>query len=256
MLVYAGFTMLKKERHAFILQQLNIHNRVTSSDLLKRLSVSEDTIRRDLQELADEGKLIKVHGGALSRSLHFTLSANDIYLPKEKKIIAQKAASLVQDGMVVLLSGGTTISELIHHLAPDLSATFITPSIPIALELMNHTGSEVIFLGSKLHKVAQIAIGAELSQQLERIHADVCLLGTNAIDRKAGITENEWEVAEVKRLMCRAARQVVALAISEKLNTVQPFRVCKPSGIHALVTEFDPHDGRLLAYREAGINCL
>jgi DeoR/GlpR family transcriptional regulator of sugar metabolism len=114
----------------------------------------------------------------------------------------------------------------------------------------------VIFLGSKLHKVAQIAIGAELSQQLERIHADVCLLGTNAIDRKAGITENEWEVAEVKRLMCRAARQVVALAISEKLNTVQPFRVCKPSGIHALVTEFDPHDGRLLAYREAGINCL
>ncbi|MCU0335563.1 MAG: DeoR/GlpR family DNA-binding transcription regulator [Chitinophagaceae bacterium] len=227
-----------------------------SNDLLQRLAVSEDTIRRDLQELAEEGKLIKVHGGALSRSLHFTLSANDIYLPKEKKTIAQKAATLVQDGMVVLLSGGTTIRELIHHLAPELSATFITPSVPIALELMNHTGSEVIFIGNRLHKVAQIAIGAELTRQLASIQADVCLLGTNAIDSKAGITENEWEVAEVKKSMCQAARQVVALAISEKLNTVQPFQVCKASAVHAVVTEFEPHDERLAAYRSAGIQCI
>ena len=65
--------MLKKERHAFIIQQLNIHNTVLSSDLSTQLGVSEDTIRRDLQELSEDGNLIKVHGGALSNAFHFTL---------------------------------------------------------------------------------------------------------------------------------------------------------------------------------------
>ena len=78
--------MLKKERQAYIIQQINVHNKVLSSDLSAQLDVSEDTVRRDLQELSEEGKLIKVHGGALSKSFHFTLETNTIYsLPEKKK---------------------------------------------------------------------------------------------------------------------------------------------------------------------------
>ena len=162
--------MLKKERHAYIIQQINVHNKVLSSDLSVQLTVSEDTVRRDLQELSEEGKLIKVHGGALSKSFHFTLESPAIYSFPEKRSIALKAIPLIKDGMLVLLSGGTTIRELVKALPPDLNATFITVSIPIALELLEHPSSEVIFIGNKLLKNAQMSVGAEVIQRLGQLH--------------------------------------------------------------------------------------
>src|SRR5215218_7214321 len=104
--------MLKRERQAYILHQVNLHNKVLSADLSQHINVSDDTIRRDLQELAEAGKLIKVHGGALSYSFgNSHHSAHHVYSFKEKKIIAQKAASLIRDGMFVVTGGGTTLIE-------------------------------------------------------------------------------------------------------------------------------------------------
>ncbi|MFN4006418.1 MAG: DeoR/GlpR family DNA-binding transcription regulator [Chitinophagaceae bacterium] len=248
--------MLKKERQAFIIQQINIHNKVLSADLCQHLNVSEDTIRRDLQELAEEGKLIKVHGGALSSSFHFTLQNNNIYSLPQKQVIAQKALSLIKDGMIVLLSGGTTIRELIKSLPQNLNATFITISIPAALELLEHPTSEVIFIGNKLSKSAQIAVGAEVVEKLKSIKADICFIGTNSIDAKEGITDMEWEIIEVKKAMIAASQQVISLAISEKLNSVQKLKVCEPSAINYLITELNPNDQSLQAYKKAGITVL
>ena len=102
--------MLKIERQTFILHQVNLHNKVLSNDLSKQIKVSDDTIRRDIQQLAEEGKVIKFHGGALSPSFHNTHSSSkDVYAYQQKKIIAQKAISLIKDGMFVLTTGGTTI---------------------------------------------------------------------------------------------------------------------------------------------------
>lgn len=248
--------MLKKERQAFIIQQLNIHNKVLSSDLSVQLNVSEDTVRRDLQELSEEGNLLKVHGGALSNSFHFTLQNNQIYSLSEKKSIAQKAAGLITDGMFVLLSGGTTIRELIKALPPKLNATFITVSVPIALELMNHPGSEVIFIGNKLLKSAQIAVGAEVVQRLGEIRADLCFLGTNSIDAEEGITDLEWEVIEVKKAMIRASQKVVSLAIAEKLNSIQRLKVCPIGSVDILITELDAANPTLAPYIAKGLGVL
>jgi DeoR/GlpR family transcriptional regulator of sugar metabolism len=105
--------MLKIERQSFILHQVNLHNKVLSTDLSNQMKVSDDTIRRDIQQLAEEGKVIKFHGGALSPSFHNThTSSNDVYAYQQKKIIAQKAVSLVTDGMFILTTGGTTIIEM------------------------------------------------------------------------------------------------------------------------------------------------
>ncbi|MBA4198456.1 MAG: DeoR family transcriptional regulator [Chitinophaga sp.] len=248
--------MLKKERQAYIIQQINIHNKVLSSDLCEQLTVSEDTVRRDLQELHEEGILTKVHGGALSKSFHFTLQKNTIYQQPEKKIIAQKAAELIQDGMFVLLSGGTTIIELIKALPDDLAATFITVSVPTALELLNHPNSEVIFIGNKLSKAAQIAVGGEVVQKLNEIKADLCFLGTNSIDVEKGITDLEWDVIEVKRAMMKAAQKTISLAISEKLNTEQRLQVCTLNQIDTLITELRPENELLKPYLKAGITVL
>jgi DeoR/GlpR family transcriptional regulator of sugar metabolism len=248
--------MLKRERHAYILQQINVHNKVLSSDLSEQLEVSEDTVRRDLQELDEEGKLKKVHGGALSQSFHFTLQKNIVYSAPAKKIIAEKAISLIKDGMFVLLSGGTTIIELVKSLPENLCATFITVSLPTALELLNHPGSEVIFVGNKLLKSAQIAVGAEVIQRLSEIKADLCFLGTNSIDVGKGITDLEWEVIEVKRAMIRSSQKTVSLAISEKLDTVQRLQVCPLELIDVLITELDPTDNKLNNYNKNGLQVL
>lgn len=248
--------MLKPERHAFILQQLNVHNRVMSNDLWQRLGVSEDTIRRDLQELAEDGQLIKVHGGALSKGFHFTLSQNEVYFEAEKRVIARKAAALIREGMFVLLSGGTTIRELVKALPADLRATFVTPSIPIALQLTDHPNCELIFVGNRINKSSQMAVGAEVIKQLNSLRADLCFLGTNAIDAAAGITESAWEILEVKREMLRVADHTVSMAISEKLNTAQPLKVCPTEMVHTLITELDPAHPKLEPYRSKGIRVL
>lgn len=248
--------MLKQERHAFILQQLNIHNRVMSNNLWQQLGVSEDTIRRDLQELAEDGQLVKVHGGALSKGFHFTLSSTDVYFAEGKKSIASKAARLIQDGMLILLSGGTTIRELVKALPADLKATFVTPSLPIALELTNHPGSELIFVGNQINKSSQMAIGAEVMKQLSSFRADLCFLGTNAIDLVAGITESTWEVVEVKKEMINVSDKLVSMVISEKLQTKQPLKVCPVEEVHTLITELNPHHPLLETYRAKGIHVM
>lgn len=248
--------MLKKERQAFIIQQLNIHNKVLSSDLSSQLRVSEDTVRRDLYELSEEGKLLKVHGGALSSSFHFTLHDKTIYALREKQVIAQKAVRFIKDGMLVLLTGGTTIREMVKALPPSLDATFITVSIPIALELLHHPTCEVIFLGNKLSKTSQIATGAEVITKLNDIKADLCFLGTNSIDAAFGITDLEWDIIEVKKAMLKAAHKTISLSISEKLNSVQKLKVCDFADIDTLITELSPADERLHQYQAHGINVV
>ena len=248
--------MLKKERHAYIMHEIDIHNKVLSSDLSMQLAVSEDTVRRDLQELDESGALTKVHGGALSKSFHFTLQNNTVYSQPEKKIIAQKARELIKDGMLILLSGGTTIIELVKSLPPELNATFITVSIPTALELLDHPNGEVIFLGNKLLKNAQMAVGAEVVQRLGEIKCDLCFLGTNSIDVENGITDLELEVIEVKRAMIKSANKTVSLAISKKLNTTQRMVVCKLEEVDILVTELEPGAELLKPYQAKGVTII
>jgi DeoR/GlpR family transcriptional regulator of sugar metabolism len=152
--------MLKKERHDFIMRQINLHNRVLTSDLVQLLNVSEDTIRRDLQELVDQGGLFKVHGGALSKSYHSSFDDSTVYAKDSKITIAKKATDLIKDGMVVLIGGGTTILEFVKQLPDTLEATFFTISPLVAVELAKYNNIEVILIGVyfqktlKLHMVA------------------------------------------------------------------------------------------------------
>ena len=246
--------MLKKERQAYILHQVNLHNKVLSSSLSTDINVSEDTIRRDLQELSDEGKVIKVHGGALSHSfnqIHF--SNNGVYSQNQKKIIAQKAVGLISNGMFVLTSGGTTIIEMARSLPPQLRATFISGSIPAILEYMYHPNIEVILIGDRISKNSKITVGSEAIAKIRQVKADICFLGTNAIDVEHGITDNDWEVVQLKRAMIESSKMVVCLSIAEKVNSVQPIRVCGLDEIDMLITELPADDSMLKPYRDAGV---
>lgn len=249
--------MLKKERQTFILHRVNLHNKVLSVDLSQEMNVSEDTIRRDLNEMAQMDKLIKVHGGALSKSFHLSIESNRyVYALSGKKSIAHKASQLIKDGMFVLTSGGTTIIELAKALPPELKATFITVSLPAAYEYIHHSNIDVIFIGEKISKSSQIAIGGETISKIRNINADLCFLGTNAIDIENGLTDNDWDVVEVKKAMIESSQKVVSLAIAEKLNTFQRIKICDLRQIDTLITELDPGDERLKAYVKTGVEIL
>jgi DeoR/GlpR family transcriptional regulator of sugar metabolism len=249
--------MLKKERQAYILHQVNLHNKVLSSTLSNEIHVSEDTIRRDLYELAEEGKLIKVHGGALSHSfneVHFP--SNGVYSQGNKKKIAQKAINLISNGMFVLTSGGTTILELARSLPHQLRATFISGSIPAILEYMHHPNIEVILIGDKISKNSKITVGLEAIAKIRQMRVDICFLGTNAIDLHHGITENDWDVVQLKKAMIESSQKVVCLTIAEKMNSFQPIQICELNKIDTLITELPPDDPLLKPYSDAGIEVL
>ncbi|MBS1511767.1 MAG: DeoR/GlpR transcriptional regulator [Bacteroidetes bacterium] len=249
--------MLKKERQAYIVHQVNLHNKVLSASLSSEIDVSEDTIRRDLQELAEEGKLIKVHGGALSHALHdITYPSKKVYAQDSKKIIAAKAAKLIKDGMFVLTGGGTTIVELARALPVQLSATFISGSIPAIVEYMHHPNIEVIVIGDKLSKNSRITVGADALARIKSFKPDLCFLGINAIDPEHGITDNDWDVVHLKQAMINASQKTVCLTISEKLKSIQPIHVCDLGQIDILVTELSADDPLLQPYKNAGIAVL
>ena len=249
--------MLKKERQYYILQQVNLHNKVLSSSFSVDISVSEDTIRRDLQELSEDGKLIKVHGGALSRSFsQVHIPSNGVYSQHQKKTIAQKAIGLISNGMFVLTGGGTTIVEMARVLPAELKATFVSGSIAAILEYMDHPNIEVILIGDRVSKGSKITVGSEAISKIRQLKADICFLGTNAIDLQNGVTDIDWEVVQLKKAMIESSAKVVCLAISEKINTYQPIHICPVKKIDILITELDKDDKLLQPYVNAGLTVL
>lgn len=248
--------MLKKERQAYILRQVSLHNSVLSADLSTSINVSEDTIRRDLNELAYSGKIIKVHGGALSKSFNSFYLRSDVYKIDNKKLVAEKAVSLIKDGMFVLTGGGTTIIEMARLLPENLKATFLTGSIPAAYEYAQHPSIEVIFIGDKISKKSQIAVGGEAISKIKHIKADLCFLGINAIDPEHGITDNDWDVVQIKKAMIESSAKTAVLTISEKLHSYQRIRIGGVDEIDILVTELDPSDRLLDPFRLTGLTIL
>ncbi len=249
--------MLKKERQAYILHQLNLHNKVLSVDLCREMAVSEDTIRRDLQELSDAGKLIKVHGGALSMAFNeVQFTPLNVYSQIHKKLIVHKALQLIHSGMFILTSGGTTILELIRALPPQLRVTIMTGSIPVINACMAHPKLEVVVVGDKLSRDSKLTVGAEAIQKISNVNADLCFLGTNAIDTQHGLTDNDWEVVQIKKAMVNSASKVICMTISEKLQTYQPISVCKIEKIDYLITELDPSNETLAPFQQAGVTVI
>ncbi|MCI0921454.1 DeoR/GlpR family DNA-binding transcription regulator [Sphingobacterium rhinopitheci] len=234
--------MLKEERQAYIIHQINLHNKVLSTDLSIQLNVSEDTIRRDLNELAENGKVIKVYGGALSKSFQFPFQEGNVYAKDAKKEIASKALTLIQNGMTILIGGGTTMIELARLIPSDLQCTFFTISPLVALELAEKENIEVNLLGGKLSRNTNIVTGAQVINELSDIKVDLCLLGTNSLSIEDGITDSDWEVVQIKRAMIKCSKNLAILSIAEKLNSNQKMRVAPLKEVNYLITELKNTD--------------
>jgi DeoR/GlpR family transcriptional regulator of sugar metabolism len=249
--------MLTEERRQVILERLRTDGKVVAAELSSSLAVSPDTVRRDLQELADAGLLRRVHGGALPPVVGaVSYAARREQAPEAKAAIARATARLLRDGQVILLDAGTTTLEVARHLPPELRATVITNSPPIAVALADHPTVEVAVLGGTLEKDAQALVGAVTIEALRSFRADVLVLGVCSLHPEVGITVLELEESYVKRAMIANAAEVVAVSSADKLGSAAPYVVAPLGELTRLVTEGPGDDAQLGAFRELGIDVV
>ena len=232
--------MLTRERKTLILDVLRRDGRLVAKTLSHELGLSEDTIRRDLRELASAGHLQRVHGGALPASPANAPLAVRARVATEGKIaIGKRAAGLVRPGQIVMLDGGTTALQVARHLAPDLKATVVTHSPTIAIELARHPWLEIALIGGTLFRHSMVTVGAVASEMIGRVRADLYFMGVTGVHPEHGLTTGDAEEAAVKRALSRQAAETVVLASSEKLGAVSPFSVIGAADIDTMIVERD-----------------
>lgn len=246
--------MLTSQRKQKILELLRRSGQVVAKDLSQELSLSEDTIRRDLRELAAEGLLQRVHGGALPASPAVGDFAARLHIATdEKSMIGRAAARMVQPHQVVILDGGTTAVQIARNLPAELVATIVTHSPSVALELVDHRSIEVILIGGRLFKHSVVAVGAPAIEAISRIHADTYFMGVTGIHPKFGLTTGDFEEAHVKKALSTSAAETIVLGSSEKLNAVSPYVIAPISDITGMIVAADTKPKLLTPYAKLGV---
>lgn len=249
--------MLTQERKAHIRAVLRRDGRIVAKTLSQELDLSEDTIRRDLRELAAEGLLQRVHGGALPASPAMAdYPARQAVAAGSKRAIAHAAAEIIRPGQVVFLDGGTTAVEVARALSPTLEATIVTHSPSVAIELAAHRRVEVELIGGRLFKHSVVAVGAGAIEAIMRVRADIYFMGVTGVHPDVGLTTGDAEEAAVKRTISRHAAETVVLASAEKLGAASPFLVMAVSDVAAIVVQADTEEAVVAPYRTAGVSIV
>ncbi len=250
--------MLMAERHQMILAKLEQEGKVVAAELCKQFDVSEDTIRRDMRILAQQGSIQRVHGGALPSSqnpVNFA-SRQQRGVSPAKRRLAQMAVSLLQENQVIFLDAGTTTLQIAKELPPDLHATVITHSPPIVTALCNHPSLRIELLGGYIEKNANVATGPRMIEMLHKIHIDICMLGISCLHPQEGITIYTMEEMLAKQAMVEASAEVVGLATAEKMGTVTTYKVGNVDCLTHLITEKQVSDTILAPFRQKGVTVL
>jgi len=250
--------VLTQERKDRILEQLRRDGSVLAQGLSAAFQVSEDTVRRDLRELAAAGLLKRVYGGALPLARASVLDVKQRARESvgEKRALATAAARLVEPGEVILVDGGTTNCLFAQALPPELSVTIITTSPAVALSLCNHPHVEIVLTGGKLLKRSGTSTGPGAVDALRAVRADLAVLGVCSLDADLGITCAEMDEMYVKRAMLEAAGEVIAICTSDKIDSVSTHVVAPVTAITRLVTSAAVPEKSLGRLAERGVEVL
>lgn len=249
---------LKERRQRQILELAQSSQQVTVGELSRRFGVSEITIRRDLQDLADQGLLQRAHGGAIT----FPVAPPEPPVMQrcceqedEKNRIGKAVAQLVNDGETILLSSGTTVLEVISNLH-NKHITVITNSLPIMNAVADLPSIKLVGLGGVFRRSEMSLIGHLTEQSLTEVRADKVIMGIRAIDLEHGLTNDYLEETLTDRAILRTGREVIIAADHTKIGRVSTAFVAPLSAVHTLVTDKGAPEEFLTALIERGIRVI
>ena len=249
--------MLAAERRDHLLGLLAREGKIVAKDVAAELGISEDSVRRDLRDLAAEGLCQRVYGGALPVSPAVAdYATRQTVAPDGKQKVASVAAGLVRPGGALILDGGTTAHAVAHALPQGLACTVITHSPTIAAALLDHPQAELFLLGGRVFKHSAVTCGAAAVEAAQNVSADLCLLGVTGVHPEAGLTTGDAEEAAMKRALAARAADTCILASSEKIGTASRFRVLPWEKVTGLITDADPHDVVVEQLKALGVEVL
>ncbi|MEV0393875.1 DeoR/GlpR family DNA-binding transcription regulator [Polymorphospora rubra] len=234
--------MLAQQRQAVILDRVRLTGGVRVTDLATEFGVSDMTIRRDLEVLADRGLLAKVHGGATTVHPGATdepgFAAKSVRQRAEKAAIAARAAHLVRPGMAVALSAGTTTAELARHLVDVPGLTVVTNSVPAADVLHRAARPDhTVVLTGGVRTPSDALVGPVAVAAIRSLHLDLLFLGVHGMSVRAGYTTPNLMEADTDRALVAAADRLVVLADHTKWGTVGISSIAALDRAHTVVTD-------------------
>jgi len=206
------------------------------TELAAAFGVSEMTVRRDLRDLESEGKLMRVHGGAVSVAAEPSFAEIEVERPAVKDAIGAAAAALVDDGQTIVLDIGTTTLALARHLR-GRTLTVITSNLAAYEELLGEESIELVLLGGIVRRNYRSLVGVLAEDALRQLRAEIAFLGASGIGPDLGILDTTMVEVPIKRAMMDAAERCVLLADSAKFGMRGVVRICGPERLHALVTD-------------------
>ncbi|SEE32116.1 DNA-binding transcriptional regulator of sugar metabolism, DeoR/GlpR family [Arthrobacter alpinus] len=234
--------MLAAERHTLLLHRLAKDGKLVAKEIAAELGLSDDSVRRDLRELAAAGLCQRVYGGALPVSpATADYAARTSVEPDSKDRVARRAARLIDPGAIVILDGGTTTLAVVRALPSSLKCTIITHSPTIAAALVPHEGIEVFLLGGRLFKHSAVTCGAAAVEAAQTISADIFLLGVTGVHPSEGLTTGDVDEAAMKRALASRAGDTYVLASGEKIGVTSRYQVLPLNKIAGIITD-RPHD--------------
>lgn len=244
---------LSRERQALIRESLAETGRVNAGALARRFGVSEDTVRRDLRDLAAAGLCERVYGGALAVPVQsLPLSARLTLEPARKAALAEAAAGCISAGMSVFFDAGSTNLAIARALPQDIALQVATNAPVIAAALSEHPRIDVVMIGGRIERGVGGAIDAHAMHEAGTLLPDLMVLGACGLDRRAGVTASTFDDATFKRFVAGRSRAVLAAVTTEKIGAPQPYVVMPLSPSLSIVVEADAADEDVAAIAASG----
>lgn len=251
--------MLQIERRQMIIQYLEEHSSATVEELSTKLKVTPMTIRRDFQHLEDNNIATRTFGGAVLNSKLITeipYKNKSLINIDKKKRIAEQAASLVQNGQIVILDAGTTNMEIAKFLTKKQNLIVVTTDLKIAIYLSSSTDFEILCTGGSVQNTTSSFLGSHAVEFLKNINADISFIGSSSVDVEHGITTPSPSKADIKKQMIKCSNKRILVADSSKFQKIGFIKVCNLNEFHKIITDDDLDKNTIKEIRNNNIKLI
>ena len=251
--------MLKKKRQAHIVEVLIKEEAMSVSELAELLDVSSVTIRKDLNELEQAGKLYRSHGKARiinPFTLNRSVSEKEKMAPEQKDAIGREAAKLIDRDDSIIIASGTTVHALARNIKPIHRLTVVTASLQVSVILSQDESNDIIQLGGMLRHSSLSVVGQYSKSILENCSFSKLFIGVDGIDFNYGFTTTDMREAELNQQMMRAAQKVIVLADSTKFGRRGFAKIGNIEDIDMVITDSGVNPNVVKQIKEHGIEVV